>query len=162
MKLLIVEDDDSLAEVLARGLSEEGFEVTRTADGARGLQAATTAAFGALILDWMLPEMDGVALCRRLRELGDHTPVLMLTVRSGVQDRVEGLSAGADDFLAKPFSFEELLARIRALIRRSGQWQGSSPSYAGMALDPSSVDWRPRLHAPGSSQRMPLTSWPAR
>ena len=119
MRLLIVEDARSLARSLAAGLSEEGFTVDVSHDGEEGLHLATELRFDAIVLDRMLPGLDGLALLARLRARGDRTPVLLLTALGQVQDRVDGLDGGADDYLVKPFAFEELLARVRALVRRS-------------------------------------------
>lgn len=118
MRILAVEDDHKIASAIKRGLSQEGFAVDIEYDGETGLGAATTLPYDLIILDRMLPEMDGIELCKKLREQKIHTPIIMLTAKSSVSERVEGLNAGADDYLPKPFSFEELLARIRALLRR--------------------------------------------
>src|SRR5262245_14825670 len=120
MRVLVVEDDERLADVLVRGLTDAGHEVTLRRNGPDGLQAAMSAAPDAVILDWMLPVQDGTSVCRELRLRGNHTPVLMLTARQAVPDRVGGLDAGADDYLTKPFSFDELLARLRVFARRGG------------------------------------------
>jgi DNA-binding response OmpR family regulator len=119
MKILLVEDDGKIAKFVSQGLREEGFVVALAKDGELGYQKASEEAFDVLILDVMLPKMDGVTLCRKLRQGGKVLPILMLTARDTVENRVEGLDAGADDYLIKPFSFSELLARIRALDRRS-------------------------------------------
>jgi DNA-binding response OmpR family regulator len=118
MRLLVVEDDRSLAEALRRGLAQEGHVVDVVHAGAEGLDLATTGVHDAVILDVMLPGMDGMAVARRLREENVHTPVLMLTARDALPDRISGFNAGADDYLTKPFAFEELLARLRAITRR--------------------------------------------
>jgi two-component system OmpR family response regulator len=118
VKLLVVEDDSRLADVLERGLTESGHAVTVRRTGPDGLLAARTERFDGIVLDWMLPGQDGPSVCRALRREGVRTPVLMLTARQGVPDRVTGLDAGADDFLAKPFAFDELLARLRVFDRR--------------------------------------------
>ena len=119
MNLLVVEDEHRLATLVQRVLMEERYKVTVAYDGAIGLEHALTEAFDLLILDLMLPEMDGMAICRHLRSLRIQTPILMLTARDSVEDRVAGLRAGADDYLIKPFAMTELLARIDALLRRS-------------------------------------------
>ena len=118
MRVLIVEDEVKMAGLLRRGLREEGLaaDVVRTGDDALWMARATD--YDAIVLDVMLPGVDGFEVCRRLREAGAWSPVLMLTARDGVDDRVSGLDAGADDYLTKPFSFAELLARLRALVRR--------------------------------------------
>jgi two-component system response regulator MprA len=118
MHLLLVEDDKALGEVVRRGLESYGYQVTWETDGTAAYDTAATGAFDSVILDLMLPGLDGLTLLRALREAGVRTPVLCLTARSSVNDRVSGLDAGADDYLVKPFAFEELLARLRALLRR--------------------------------------------
>ncbi|MGH2387050.1 MAG: response regulator, partial [Chloroflexota bacterium] len=118
MHLLIVEDDQALADMLRRKLVGRRHGVEIAYDGAAGLEFAAGDAFDAVILDLMLPRLDGIALTRRLRAAGVGTPVIMLTARDAVQDRLAGFSAGADDYLIKPFAFEELEARLRAVSRR--------------------------------------------
>ena len=118
MRILIVEDNKPQLELLHKLLEEEGFEVTGCEDGMTGLYELDTGAYDLAVLDRMLPELDGVSLLRRHRDNGGYTPVIMLTALSALGDRVAGLDAGADDYLAKPFAPEELLARIRALLRR--------------------------------------------
>ena len=120
MRLLVVEDDRSLAEALRRGLSQEGHVVDVVNDGAEGLDLAESGLHDAVILDGMLPGLDGMAVVRQLREDGVSVPVLMLTARDALSDRLSGFNAGADDYLTKPFAFEELLARLRSLTRRAG------------------------------------------
>jgi len=122
MRLLIVEDDRSLAEAVRRGLTQEGHVVDVVHDGAQGLDLAESGVHDALILDVMLPGLDGLMVARRLRENGMHLPILMLTARDALPDRISGFNAGVDDYLTKPFAFEELLARLRAITRR-----GASP-----------------------------------
>jgi DNA-binding response OmpR family regulator len=118
MRFLVVEDDPALADALRRGLSQEGHIVDVVHDGLSGLELAQTGLADALVLDYMLPGMDGMTLVRRMREEGVHTPVLMLTARDALSDRLSGFDAGADDYLTKPFAFQELLARLRSLTRR--------------------------------------------
>jgi DNA-binding response OmpR family regulator len=118
MRILIIEDDDRLARVMARVLQQERFDVDLAYDGETGLEMALSGAYDALILDRMLPERDGLQIVRALRDERLSTPVLMLTARRELPERVQGLDAGADDYLGKPFAFEELLARLRALLRR--------------------------------------------
>lgn len=120
MRLLVIEDDAALADVLRRGLEDAGHEVALRATGPDGLGAAMAERFDAVVLDWMLPGMDGPSVCRELRVRGNRTPVLMLTARTSVPDRVAGLDAGADDYLQKPFALDELLARLRVFARRDG------------------------------------------
>lgn len=119
MRILLVEDAKALARSIAQGLAEEGFSVDLAGDGEEGLHFATEVAYDAIVLDRMLPRLDGLSLLRRLRERGVATPVLLLTALGELQDRVEGLDGGADDYLVKPFAFDELVARVRALLRRS-------------------------------------------
>src|SRR3954451_23531252 len=118
---LVIEDDERLADVVARGLADAGHEVAVRRTGTEGLDAALAGGFDAIVLDWMLPGRDGPAVCRDLRARGNATPVLMLTARHDVADRVAGLDAGADDYLTKPFALDELLARLRVFARRRGE-----------------------------------------
>jgi DNA-binding response OmpR family regulator len=130
-RLLVVEDEEAISAPVRRGLEEEGYAVTVEADGQRGLAEALVGDYDGLVVDWRLPSLDGRTLVERLRAGGVGTPVLLLTALGDIEYRVAGLDAGADDYLAKPFSFEELLARLRALLRRSR----SSPE-AGPGLQP--------------------------
>ena len=118
MRILIIEDDARLADLIARVLRQEHFDVEIAHDGTTGLDLALSGAFDAAIVDRMLPGMDGVALIREMREARVDTPALMLTARGELHERVEGLRAGADDYLGKPFAFDELLARLHAILRR--------------------------------------------
>jgi len=135
MHILLVEDDYKAARLLARGLEEEGFGVTLalTAEQANVLVAGQP---DAVILDWMLPDQDGIALCAAWRQRGMTLPILMLTARDAVADRIAGLNTGADDYLTKPFVFEELLARVRALLRRSERAHSQLLQVADLTLDP--------------------------
>mgnify|MGYP005814485601 CR=1 FL=1 len=119
MKLLVAEDDRKLASFLRRVFVEEGYVVDTCASGQDAIGQASSGLYDLLVLDWMLPEVDGLEVCRRLRERGATLPILMLTARGEVQERVLGLQAGADDYLLKPFEVEELLARVQALLRRA-------------------------------------------
>jgi two-component system response regulator MprA len=119
MRILVVDDERAVRESLRRALTLEGYEIDLAADGAEALARVAAGSPDALVLDVLMPEVDGLAVCRRLREQGNHVPVLMLTARDAVGDRVAGLDSGADDYLVKPFALEELLARLRALLRRS-------------------------------------------
>lgn len=119
-RLLVVEDDQEVRRSLRRALRLEGYEVTTAKDGMAGLEQLAIRPADAIILDVMMPRLDGLGMARHLRALGNRTPILMLTARHDVSDRVDGLDAGADDYLVKPFALDELLARIRALLRRSG------------------------------------------
>jgi two-component system OmpR family response regulator len=136
MRVLVVEDEAKLAQVLARGLREEGYAVDVTGRGEDALWMAKANPYDAILLDVMLPGADGFEVCRRLRDSGVWSPVLMLTARDAVSDRVSGLDAGADDYLAKPFSFEELLARIRALVRRAPAERPAVLEAGGLRIDP--------------------------
>ncbi|MCZ6634350.1 MAG: response regulator transcription factor [bacterium] len=118
MRLLLIEDDAKVASFLDKGLSENGYAVEVRQDGRSGLHAFETNPFDLVIVDWMLPEMDGVAVCKAIRERSSRVPILFLTVKDAVADKVTGFDAGADDYVTKPFSFLELLVRIRALLRR--------------------------------------------
>ena len=121
MKLLVIEDDPMISEFLSTGLGYEGYQVKSLASGREALACLRQEDFDLVILDIMLPDMDGYQVCRRIRSRGYDLPIIMLTVKKEISDRVRGLDSGADDYLTKPFSFEELLARIRALLRRGGR-----------------------------------------
>jgi len=136
MRVLIVEDERKLAELLARGLREEGHAADIAGDGEKAVWMAQAARFDVIVLDVMLPGLDGFEVCRRLRAQDVWTPVLMLTAREAVEDRVAGLDAGADDYLAKPFAFDELLARLRALTRRAPTERPTSLAVDDLRLDP--------------------------
>jgi two-component system response regulator MprA len=125
-RILVVDDEPAVQSALFRALSLEHYEVAQAADGREALERLGAAAYEAVILDIAMPRMDGLEVCRRLREGGDSTPVLMLTARGEVDDRVAGLDAGADDYLVKPFALRELLARVRALLRRAGEEDGAA------------------------------------
>ncbi len=118
MRILLVDDEVELTGPLSRILTREGYKVDIASDGVTGSQLATVGSYDLLILDWMLPQKSGLALCQQLRSQGDFTPVLFLTAKDTIDDRVQGLDAGADDYLVKPFELRELLARVRALLRR--------------------------------------------
>ena len=126
VRVLVVEDDEEIAQVLQRSLRLEGYEVKLAADGVRGLDEAHAFLPDIIVLDLGLPRLDGIDVARRLREDGDDTPILMLTARDALESRVEGLDSGADDYLVKPFERQELLARMRALLRRRPP-RGSAP-----------------------------------
>ncbi len=136
MRLLLVEDDESVARFILKGLREERYAVDIATDGENGLFMAETTPYDLLILDVMLPKLDGLSICRRLRAARNKTPILLLTAREAVDDRVAGLDTGADDYLTKPFAFPELLARIRALLRRGGSQHPSIMKVADLELDP--------------------------
>ena len=137
MKLLVVDDDPSVREALALILDHDGFAVTTAVDGREAIRTLALAAPDAVILDVLMPGLDGLEVCRRIRATGDRTPVLMLTARAEVSERVAGLEAGADDYLVKPFAREELIARLRALLRRTG-WEGEDETlrFEDLELDP--------------------------
>jgi two-component system, OmpR family, response regulator MprA len=143
MHLLVVEDDAAVREALEVVLTLDGFRVSTAADGRAGLRALHSARPDALVLDVLMPGLDGLEVCKRIRAAGDHTPVLMLTARAEVAERVAGLDAGADDYLVKPFAREELLARVRALLRRTG-WEGDREllRFEDLELDPSAHEAR--------------------
>jgi two-component system response regulator MprA len=134
-RVLVVDDDPPLRRMLERTLAAEGFDVTVAADGGAALVAAERSAPDLIVLDMAMPVLDGLAVCRRLRAKGLPTPILMLTARDAVPDRVAGLEAGADDYLVKPFAVQELIARLRALARRGGEKTRSLLSYADLVLD---------------------------
>ena len=136
MRILIVEDEPKLARLLARGLAEEGHPADVAATGEDALWMAGAAAYDAVVLDVMLPGLDGFAVCRTLREREIWTPVLMLTARGEIEDRIEGLDTGADDYLLKPFAFDELLARLRALVRRAPAERPVELAAGDLRLDP--------------------------
>ena len=135
MKILVVEDELGIAAMLKLGLEEGRFEVELAVDGPTGLRMARQGGYGLIILDIMLPGMDGWSVCRSLREARDTTPILMLTARDTVEDRVRGLEGGADDYLPKPFDFKELLARVRALLRRDKLHRTQVIRVADLELD---------------------------
>jgi two-component system, OmpR family, response regulator len=143
MRVLVVEDDVRMSRVLGRALAEEGHAVDVAADGPEGLWQATENRYAAIVLDVMLPGFDGFELCRKLRAAGVWVPVLMLTARDAVDDRVRGLDAGADDYLVKPFSLLELAARLRALARRDDRARPVVLAAGDLKLDPASKRaWR--------------------
>jgi len=136
MRILIVDDDQKATDLLAKGLREECFVVDVAYSGEDGDEMASVTAYDAIVLDWRLPDKEGIAVCRELRARGIATPVLMLTARDTVEDRVTGLNTGADDYLTKPFSFTELVARIHALLRRSDVVRPTVLMVADLTLDP--------------------------
>jgi two-component system, OmpR family, copper resistance phosphate regulon response regulator CusR len=137
-RILLVEDDPEIVEFVAQGLREEGYVVEKAADGHAGSRALRAAKWDLVILDWWLPGPDGFTLLREFREAKQVTPVLFLTARDAVAQRVEGLKGGADDYLCKPFAFEELLARVQALLRRPSVLAGTALRHQDILLDPSS------------------------
>ena len=142
VRVMLVEDDDALRGAVGRALRLEGYEVDEASGGAEALARRASLRAGLVVLDVLMPEMDGLTVCQRLRERGDRTPVLLLTARDLVADRVQGLNAGADDYLTKPFALDELLARVRALIRRSYPEHEAAVAVADLSLDPRSREVR--------------------
>ncbi|MCP3912633.1 MAG: response regulator transcription factor [Actinomycetia bacterium] len=136
MRLLVVEDEDVLARSLRAGLEKEGFAVDIAGDGTTGLWLARESAYDAIVLDIMLPGVNGYKVCQELRSEGNWTPILMLTAKAGEWDEAEGLDTGADDYLTKPFSFVVLLARLRALLRRGTAERPTTIAASGVELDP--------------------------
>lgn len=136
MRVLVVDDERPVREALERALKLESYEVVMASDGAEALKVLAAAQADAIVLDILMPRVDGLEVCRRIRAAGDSTPVLLLTARDAVRDRVAGLDAGADDYLVKPFALEELLARLRALLRRSvGDGDKNVLRFADLSMD---------------------------
>lgn len=143
MRVLVVEDSRRLATIVRRGLLEEGYAVDNAYDGEEAQDMAEGTPFDVIIMDIMLPKKDGVTVCRELRAKKMNAPILMLTAKDSVEDKVTGLDAGADDYLVKPFAFSELLARLRALLRRDVLPKGQKLQVGGLVLDPQSREvWR--------------------
>jgi two-component system OmpR family response regulator len=157
MRVLVVEDEVKMAALLRRGLSEDGLTVDVTEEGERALLMAGASAYDAVVLDVMLPGIDGFETCRRLRRQGVWAPVLMLTARGALDDRIAGLDGGADDYLVKPFAFAELLARIRALVRRGSIERPSVIEVGELRLDPGTHQvWRGEVEIDLSSKEFTL------
>jgi two-component system OmpR family response regulator len=157
MRLLVVEDEPRMARLLARGFSEEGYATDVATDGPDGLWHATENDYDAIVLDVMLPGMDGFSVCRELRAARRWAPILMLTARDAIDDRVRGLDAGADDYLAKPFSFAELSARVRALVRRGTEPRPVVIEVGDLRLDPAQRRaWRGEAELTMSPKEMSL------
>lgn len=135
MRILVVEDNPKMARFIQQGLSEYGYAVDAAATGTEGEQFAATEPYDLIVLDVMLPDQDGVQTCRNLRRRGRATPILMLTALSSTGDKVKGLDAGADDYLTKPFEFDELVARVRALLRRGQAQEAASLRFADLEMD---------------------------
>lgn len=152
MRILLVEDDPQIARFVRKGLTEQSYAVDVAATGEEALYQASIGSFDAIVLDVIIPAPDGVEVCRRLRAQGSKVPILMLTARDAVPDRIVGLDAGADDYLVKPFQFEELLARLRALLRRGGATLPAVIAVGGLEIDTRSH--RVRL----DSKPVPLTT----
>ncbi|MFE9743607.1 response regulator transcription factor [Saccharothrix saharensis] len=146
MRILVVDDDRAVRESLRRSLQFNGYQVDLAGDGQQALESVIAQRPDAMVLDVMMPRLDGLEVCRRLRSTGDDLPILVLTARDAVSDRVSGLDAGADDYLPKPFALEELLARLRALLRRAAseaeEPAGAVLRFADLELDPGTRDVR--------------------
>jgi two-component system, OmpR family, response regulator MprA len=142
MRVLVVDDEPAVRQALERALRFEGYQTETADDGQAALMTHAERPADAIVLDVAMPRLDGLEVCRRLRSAGDHTPVLMLTARAAVTDRVAGLDVGADDYLVKPFALEELLARIRALLRRSGPSDDEVVRFSDLSLDPGTREVR--------------------
>ncbi|MFI7438824.1 response regulator transcription factor [Nonomuraea indica] len=142
MRVLLVEDERRLAELVKGGLAGEGFAVDVAHDGRDGLWMATENPYDVIVLDVMLPRMNGYTVCARLREAGNWTPIMMLTAKDGIHDEAEALDTGADDYLTKPFSYVVLLARLRALVRRGGRERPVSITVGDLVLDPAGLRCR--------------------
>jgi two-component system copper resistance phosphate regulon response regulator CusR len=152
VRILLAEDDDQLRNTILRGLQERSFAVDAVADGEAALLHAATHGYDAMVLDVLMPRRDGFALCREIRRRGVHTPILLLTARDAVEDRITGLDAGADDYLTKPFAFGELLARLRALLRRRGDLVPTTITVGDLEVDTR------RQEARRGGRHVPLTA----
>ncbi len=135
MRVLLIEDEDKLCEFIKKGLEEEGYEVDVSLDGRSGLESISKNSYDIILLDLMIPEIDGLEVLRSIRERGIDTPVLIITAKTSKEDIVRGLDSGSDDYLTKPFSFDELLARMRALLRRSKRGETHIMEYSDLKLD---------------------------
>ena len=140
MKLLIIEDEHIIATSLKKGLEQEHYTVDLAFDGLTGFDLAASSDYDLILLDLMLPKLDGLTLCQRLRSDNNHTPILMLTAKNQLEDKIKGLNSGADDYLTKPFAFEELLARIRALSRRPQKTNGKILTIGNLSLNTSTFE----------------------
>ena len=140
MRILVVEDEHKIANSIKQGLSQEAYAVDVMYDGIKGYDFAASEDYDLIILDRMLPGMDGLEVCRKLRANGIHTPVLMLTARGQLTEKIEGLDTGADDYMTKPFAFTELLARVRALARRPKVTTGAILEIADLTLNPATFE----------------------
>ncbi len=140
-RILVVDDEPAVQNALTRALTLEHYKVTQAADGQQAMERLGEDPYEIVILDVAMPKLNGLEVCRRLREGGDRTPVLMLTAREDIDDRVAGLDAGADDYLVKPFALRELLARVRALLRRSGEDEGDDERDRTLAFADLRLDW---------------------
>jgi two-component system, OmpR family, copper resistance phosphate regulon response regulator CusR len=152
IRILLIEDQDEIADFIVRGLREEGYSVERAADGDEGWHCLQSGSWDMVLLDWWLPGPDGLTLLRRIRQAGNCTPVLMLTARDAVSDRVRGLDCGADDYLCKPFAFEELVARVRVMARRQNRTSTAFLGHADVQLNLATQ------HAERGGHRLDLTA----
>ena len=155
MRVLLVEDEARIADFVARGLSEQGYAVDIACDGEEATDWTDVAVFDVIVLDVMLPQRDGIEVCRILRDRGLRTPILMLTARDAVEDRVRGLDSGADDYLVKPFAFAELLARLRALTRRETTVSGSILQVGDLKLDTTTLE----VSRQGATMVLTIKEW---
>jgi DNA-binding response OmpR family regulator len=135
MRILVVEDEHKIANSIKRGLEQEGYAVDVAYDGEEGFDLASSESYGVIVLDLMLPKMDGISICKKLRSEENHTPILILTAKGELNDKVEGLNSGADDYLVKPFAFAELVARLKALSRRPREGLGTTLTSGNLTLD---------------------------
>jgi two-component system response regulator MprA len=141
-RVLVVDDEPAVRRALERALDLDNYDVALAADGEEALDALAQRPADVVILDVAMPRLDGLEVCRRMRRAGDRTPILMLTARDAIDDRVEGLDVGADDYLVKPFALRELQARLRALLRRAGDEDGAALQFADLVLDPTAHEVR--------------------
>ncbi|MFA6141900.1 MAG: response regulator transcription factor [Candidatus Omnitrophota bacterium] len=135
MRILVIEDEKKIADFIKRGLKEEGYAVDTAYDGEQGQFLAKTNSYDLILLDLMLPKIDGITLCKNLKKEEIHVPIIMLTAKDTVEDKVAGLDAGADDYITKPFVFEELLARVRAILRKKGSKEATKIEIGDILLD---------------------------
>ena len=140
MKILVIEDEHKIANSLKKGFEQESYATDVAYDGEEGYDLASSEEYDVIVLDLMLPKVDGMTICKKLRDTGKQTPIMMLTARGELSDKVEGLNSGADDYLVKPFAFEELLARVRALGRRPHETKRSDLKVDGLILDTNTFD----------------------
>jgi DNA-binding response OmpR family regulator len=140
MRILVVEDEHKIANSIKRGFEQETWATDVAFDGETGYDLAASEDYDVIVLDIMLPKMDGIEICKKLRTGGKHTPILILTARGEIDDKVEGLNSGADDYLVKPFAFEELLARVRALVRRPSAVKGEKLKTGGLELNTNTLE----------------------
>lgn len=160
MRILLIEDEHKIANSIKKGLEQESYVVDACYDGTSGFDFASSEEYDIIVLDRLLPGIDGIDLCKRLREQKNHTPILMLTAKGEIHERVEGLNAGADDYLPKPFAFTELLARIRALSRRPKHNIGTVLAVGNLSLDTVTFDViRANKHIPLSNKEFSLLEY---